>query len=205
MITAVLVLGQAALGVAFRHGIIDVIPHVLGALVVAIFVVALAMSVLYRSGNEPLRPAGVTLLIITAVQVFLGLALFSMGLRGYRSRGSNHCDDVACCDGSFDPGCNCSGGRPDLAQRSCECKSARRVASLFILRLGRWAVSTGSVAVGAITILSIHDPPSNGQFASSIRFREGSPPGSRNIGNPIRVWRAALNVIIRLHWPYIRT
>lgn len=78
MITAILVLGQAALGVAFRQGIIDVIPHVLGALVVAIFVTSLAMSVLYRPGNEPLRPAGVTLLIITAVQVFIGLALFSM-------------------------------------------------------------------------------------------------------------------------------
>ena len=80
MITAVLLLGQAALGAAFRHGIIDVIPHVLGALVVAIFVAALAMSVLYRPEHEPLRLAGVTLLIITAAQVFIGLALFSMGL-----------------------------------------------------------------------------------------------------------------------------
>ena len=80
MITAVLVLGQAALGVAFRHGIIDVIAHVLGALVVAIFVAALAMVLLYRPENEPLRPAGVTLLIITAAQFFIGLALFSMGL-----------------------------------------------------------------------------------------------------------------------------
>jgi len=80
MITAIIVLGQAVLGVAFRHGIIDVIPHVLGALVVAIFVAALAMSVLYRPGNEPLRPAGVTLLIVTAIQLFVGLALFSMGL-----------------------------------------------------------------------------------------------------------------------------
>lgn len=78
MITATLVLVQAALGVAFRQGFIDVIPHVLGALVVAIFVAALAMSVLYRQENEPLRPAGVTLLIVTAVQVFVGLALFSM-------------------------------------------------------------------------------------------------------------------------------
>lgn len=78
-ITAILVLAQAALGVAFRHGVMDVTLHVLGALVVAIFVVALALSVLYRSGHEPLRPAGVTLLIVTAVQVFLGLALFSMG------------------------------------------------------------------------------------------------------------------------------
>jgi heme A synthase len=79
-ITAALVLGQAALGVAFRHGIIDAIPHVLGALVVAIFVAALAMPLLYRPENEPLRPAGATLLSITGVQVFIGLALYSMGL-----------------------------------------------------------------------------------------------------------------------------
>jgi heme A synthase len=80
MITAVLVLGQAALGVAFRHGFIDAVLHLLGALVVAIIVAALAMSVLYRPGNEPLHPAGVTLLVITATQFFVGLALFSMGL-----------------------------------------------------------------------------------------------------------------------------
>ncbi len=80
MIAAILMLGQAALGVAFRHGIIDVIPHVLGALVVAIFVAALAMPLLYRPENEPLRAAGVTLLTITAAQFFIGLTLFSMGL-----------------------------------------------------------------------------------------------------------------------------
>jgi len=80
MITAVVVLVQAALGVAFRHGIIDVIPHVLGALVVAIVVAALAMSVLYRPEHEPLRPAGATLLVITGAQVFIGLTLFTIGL-----------------------------------------------------------------------------------------------------------------------------
>jgi heme A synthase len=78
-ITVILVPVQAALGVAFHHGVMDVTLHVLGALVVVIFVAALALSVLYRSGHEPLRPAGVTLLIVTALQVFLGLAVFSMG------------------------------------------------------------------------------------------------------------------------------
>ena len=78
MTIAILVLAQAALGVAFRHGVLDVTLHVLGALIVVIFVVALALSVLYRAGHEPLRPAGVTLLIITALQVFLGLVLFSI-------------------------------------------------------------------------------------------------------------------------------
>lgn len=80
MITAILVFGQTALGVAFRHGIIDVIPHVLGALIVAIIVAALAMLLLYRPENEPLRPAGVTLLIVTGAQFFIGLTLFSIGL-----------------------------------------------------------------------------------------------------------------------------
>jgi heme A synthase len=80
MITAFLVLAQTALGVAFRHGIIDVIPHVLGALVVTIFVAAFAMLAIYRHENEPLRSAGATLLIITGVQFFLGLTLYAIGL-----------------------------------------------------------------------------------------------------------------------------
>ena len=79
VIAALLLLAQASLGVAFRHGVMDVTLHVFGALVVVVFVVALALSVLYRSGHEPLRPVGVTLLIVTAVQVFLGLALIAMG------------------------------------------------------------------------------------------------------------------------------
>jgi len=80
VITAVVVLVQAALGVAFRQGIIDVIPHVLGALVVAIVVAALAMLVLYRPEHEQLRPAGATLLVITGVQFFIGLTLYTVGL-----------------------------------------------------------------------------------------------------------------------------
>jgi len=71
---------QVALGVAFRHGFMGVMPHIIGALVAAIFVLALAMSVIYIPEHEPLRPAGVTLLIVTAIQVFLGLALLSMEL-----------------------------------------------------------------------------------------------------------------------------
>ena len=78
MITAILAVAQAVFGVAFRHGVMNVTLHVLGALIVAIFVVVLAMWVLYRPGHEPLHPAGVTLLIVTAVQVFLGVALFSI-------------------------------------------------------------------------------------------------------------------------------
>ncbi len=80
MITAILVFGQTALGVAFRHGIIDVIPHVLGALIVAIIVAAFAILLVYRPENEPLPPAGVALLIVTGAQFFIGLTLFSIGL-----------------------------------------------------------------------------------------------------------------------------
>jgi heme A synthase len=77
-ITVAAVILQAALGVAFRHGFMGVVLHVVGALVTGILVLALAMSVIYRPEHERLRPAGVGLLIITAVQVFLGLALLSM-------------------------------------------------------------------------------------------------------------------------------
>jgi heme A synthase len=80
VVAGVLVLGQTALGVAFRHGILDVMSHVLGALVVAIFVAILAMLLIYRPENEPLRPAGVTFLVVIGIQFFLGLTLYSIGL-----------------------------------------------------------------------------------------------------------------------------
>ncbi len=77
-ITLVTLLAQEALGVAFRHGILGAVLHVLGALVASILVVVLAMSVIYRDLHEPLSPFGVILLVITAVQVFLGVGLLTI-------------------------------------------------------------------------------------------------------------------------------
>jgi heme a synthase len=75
----ILALLQASLGVAHRHGAMDVLPHILGALVVVVFILIVTMSVIYKPQHEALRTAAVTLLIITCVQLFLGFALFTMG------------------------------------------------------------------------------------------------------------------------------
>jgi cytochrome c oxidase assembly protein subunit 15 len=77
-ITPALVLAQAVLGVAHRHGVIEVLPHFLGALVVVIFILIPTMTVIYRPQHEALRPAAVTLLIVACVQFFVGFALFTM-------------------------------------------------------------------------------------------------------------------------------
>jgi heme A synthase len=72
------VLAQVALGLAFRHGVLDVMPHLLGAFVIAFFVLGLTLPAIYSSELSPLRPPAQVLLIILSVQVFLGLALFTM-------------------------------------------------------------------------------------------------------------------------------
>ena len=63
---------------AFRHGILGIMPHVLGALAAAVIVVVLAMTVMYGLEHRMLHSVAVTMLIVTALQVFLGLILFSI-------------------------------------------------------------------------------------------------------------------------------
>ncbi len=77
-ITPFLVLVQVSLGVAHRHGLIGVLSHVLGALMVGIFIAVAAMLVVYRPEFQALRPAGVILLMAAGVQLFLGLALLAI-------------------------------------------------------------------------------------------------------------------------------
>lgn len=78
-ITPALALVQVSLGVAFRHGAMGVGLHILGAFVVALLVLGMAMSVINRPEHAALHAAAKLLLIIASVQVFLGLALFSIG------------------------------------------------------------------------------------------------------------------------------
>lgn len=67
-IAAILVLAQAALGVSFRHGIIDVTLHVVGALVVLIFIVA-------SMGSADIDPSAVIVVtIVHAATAALTLA-----------------------------------------------------------------------------------------------------------------------------------
>jgi cytochrome c oxidase assembly protein subunit 15 len=77
IVTPILVLAQIALGAAFRHGAIGVLPHIVGAMVVSLAILIVSAFVLHQFPNhKPLRSAGVALLTITLVQVMLGLAAY---------------------------------------------------------------------------------------------------------------------------------
>jgi heme A synthase len=75
--TAALVLLQVTLGAAFRHGVIEALPHILGALVVAVFL-GPAMAVVFRTDYQALRSAGIALTMAACVQILLGFALLTM-------------------------------------------------------------------------------------------------------------------------------
>jgi hypothetical protein len=73
------VLVQVSLGVAFRHGVMGVGLHILGAFVAALLVLGVSMLLINRPEHGALHAAAKLLLIVASAQVFLGLALFSIG------------------------------------------------------------------------------------------------------------------------------
>jgi len=75
--TLALVVFQVVLGVAFRHGVVGLLPHMLWALVVGLFL-GLGMAVILRTELQELRPAGIALAVIAPLQILLGFALFTM-------------------------------------------------------------------------------------------------------------------------------
>jgi heme A synthase len=77
--TLALVVIQVGLGAAFRYGSIGVMVHILGALVVVVFILTLVVLVTLMPEHPTLRPAAITLGVVTFVQVFLGLTVVSMG------------------------------------------------------------------------------------------------------------------------------
>jgi len=78
---AVLVAVQVAFGAGFRHGVVSVMPHLLGALVVALFIMIVGAFVTHQfPTHATLRPLAVRFMTITGIQVFLGLAVFLMRL-----------------------------------------------------------------------------------------------------------------------------
>jgi len=66
------------LGLAFRHGLMGVGPHIAGAFVVVFFILGLTLPAIYGAEHSPLAPTAKTLLAIASVQVFLGLGLFTI-------------------------------------------------------------------------------------------------------------------------------
>lgn len=81
-IVPAVVLAQIALGAGFRHRAIGLMPHVLGALVTAGALLFMAAFVLHQfPRHRALAPAGRALLMITCLQVALGLAAYYARLR----------------------------------------------------------------------------------------------------------------------------
>jgi cytochrome c oxidase assembly protein subunit 15 len=77
VMTPVLVLTQIALGAAFRHRMIGVLPHVLFALVVTVAVLFVATFVIHQFPNHrALDASAKALLLVTLFQVMLGVAAY---------------------------------------------------------------------------------------------------------------------------------
>ena len=68
------VLSQVALGAAHRHGAVEAAPHIIWALVTALFL-AVALTLILREEHPELQPAGILLAILIAVQMLLGFSV----------------------------------------------------------------------------------------------------------------------------------
>jgi hypothetical protein len=76
---ALLVAMQVGFGAAFRHDLTGVMWHLLGALVVALFIMIVGAFVSNQfPKHATLRPMAVALMVITGIQVFLGMTAFLM-------------------------------------------------------------------------------------------------------------------------------
>jgi len=72
-----LVFLQIALGAEFRHNITGVIWHILNAMIVLLVILIAGIFVLRQYPEHPtLRPAALTLVIVTGVQVLLGFSVY---------------------------------------------------------------------------------------------------------------------------------
>lgn len=77
VLTPVCVLGQVALGAAFRHRLLTVMPHVIGALAVSGVVVYFTIAALAEfKSHAALRKSAKMLLHCTLLQVVLGIAAY---------------------------------------------------------------------------------------------------------------------------------
>jgi len=75
--TPILLVMQIALGAAFRHDAMGVVWHIINAMIVLLLVLVLGICVLRLYPKNPaLRPAALTLLIVTGVQVLLGFGVY---------------------------------------------------------------------------------------------------------------------------------
>ncbi len=71
------ILGQLALGAAYRHQALGIVPHVAGAMIVSALVLITAIFALLQfGGHRALRGAAIFMLSVTFLQVFLGIAAY---------------------------------------------------------------------------------------------------------------------------------
>jgi cytochrome c oxidase assembly protein subunit 15 len=76
-----LVLGQIALGAAYRHKLTGVMPHMAGALIVSLLTLIVSMVVMQQyPEHQPLRRAAITLMSVVLTQVTFGVAAFTLQL-----------------------------------------------------------------------------------------------------------------------------
>jgi hypothetical protein len=77
-----LVAAQVAFGAGFRHSAVSVLPHLLGAMVTALFIMIVGAFVTTQFPNHgSLRPMAVAFMTITGIQLFLGMTAFLMRLK----------------------------------------------------------------------------------------------------------------------------
>jgi len=77
VLTAVAMLGQIALGAAYRHRAFGLTPHVIAAFLVLALALLAAMFTLQQfPRHRHLRPAAVALLVIVMAQILLGIAAY---------------------------------------------------------------------------------------------------------------------------------
>ncbi len=78
-ITPVLVLAQVALGAAFRHKAMGILPHLFGAMVLVLVILCLCIFVMQQfPDHKILRPGANLLMGIAFTQIFLGIGAFTV-------------------------------------------------------------------------------------------------------------------------------
>jgi hypothetical protein len=78
-IAPVLVVAQIALGAAFRHKAMGVLPHIAGAIIVTLAILMMGMFVTQQCpSHRPLKSAAATMMTVVFCQVFLGIAALTV-------------------------------------------------------------------------------------------------------------------------------
>jgi heme A synthase len=79
LLSPLLVLVQIALGAAFRQRTMGLLPHVVGAILVSMFLLIIGAVVLQQcKDHKLLAGSGRALMVVTFTQVFLGIAVYTV-------------------------------------------------------------------------------------------------------------------------------